>query len=142
MLNEEKIPFFFSRGGLYTPARPIGAAPLNPACFWIENSSWNRFALNGIQIIAGFTVFFCITRKIKIEKNLNFDFTLLNTFEKKKLMYFFSGGLRLHILSWSKDWLFSWTNKLVCFISFVKDSANHRWHCQIWTRLNLFYVCK
>ena len=27
---------------------PPGAAPLDPACFWIEDPSWNRLAFNGI----------------------------------------------------------------------------------------------
>ena len=74
MLNEEKIQFFFSCGGLCPPAPPTEATPLDPACFWIENSSRNRFALNGIQRIACFTVFFCITRKIKIGKIWNLVF--------------------------------------------------------------------
>ena len=39
---------FFIGGGLRSPAPPTGAAPLDPPCFWIEDSSGNMFALNGI----------------------------------------------------------------------------------------------
>ena len=31
--------------------RPTGVAPLNPACFWIEDPSRNRLAVNGISAI-------------------------------------------------------------------------------------------
>ena len=67
----EQIVFFC--GGLRHPAPPTGAAPLDPACFWIEDSSRNRFALNGIQELpaSGFFCFSTITRKNKNRKNLN-----------------------------------------------------------------------
>ena len=39
---------FFS-GGLCPPVLLTRAAPLDPACFWIKDSSQNRFALNDIQ---------------------------------------------------------------------------------------------
>ena len=60
--------FFYSRG-------PNGAAPLDTTCFWIEDPSRNRLALNGISAI-NFTRFF--------EKNSNI-------FSKKKFpINFFS----------------------------------------------------
>ena len=34
-------------GGLSPPAPPTGTTPMDPACFWIEDPSRNRFALNG-----------------------------------------------------------------------------------------------
>ena len=43
--------FFFHGQGASSPNTPHGAAPLNPACFWIENPSRNRLALNGISAI-------------------------------------------------------------------------------------------
>ena len=57
MLNEEKIQFFIFLRRALPPRTPTEATPLDPACFWIENSSRNRFALNGIQGIACFIVF-------------------------------------------------------------------------------------
>ena len=36
-------------GGLCPPAPSTGAAPLDPACFWIEEPSRNRLGLNGIS---------------------------------------------------------------------------------------------
>ena len=47
----EHFSNFFLRGG------PTRTAPLDPACIWIEDSSRNRFALNGIQRIACFSAF-------------------------------------------------------------------------------------
>ena len=41
--------FFFLGWGLRPPAPPTGIAPLDPVCFWIEDSSRNRFALNSIS---------------------------------------------------------------------------------------------
>ena len=45
---EKKCNFFYERG-FRLPAPPTGTAPLEPACFWIENPSRNRFALDGIS---------------------------------------------------------------------------------------------
>ena len=39
-----------------------GAAPLDPACFWIEDSSLNRFALNGISA-KNLDIFFLLKEK-------------------------------------------------------------------------------
>ena len=39
---------FFLRG-VWHPHTPTGAAPLDPACFRIDDSSGNKFALNGIS---------------------------------------------------------------------------------------------
>ena len=39
-------------GELRPPASPTRSAPLDPACFWIEDSSRNRFALNGISAVS------------------------------------------------------------------------------------------
>ena len=41
--------FNFFCGGVWHPHTPTGAAPLDPACFRIDDSSGNRFALNGIS---------------------------------------------------------------------------------------------
>ena len=43
---------FFMSGELRPPASPTRSAPLDPACFWIEDSSRNRFALNGISAVS------------------------------------------------------------------------------------------
>ena len=40
---------FFFMGGCFDPRTPTGAAPLDPTCFWIEDSSGKRFELNGIS---------------------------------------------------------------------------------------------
>ena len=43
---ENFVKFFcYGRG-------PTGAAPLDTACFWIEDPSRNRLALNGISAIS------------------------------------------------------------------------------------------
>ena len=41
--------FIFYGGELRPPAPPTGAPPLEPAYFWIEDTSGNRFALNDIS---------------------------------------------------------------------------------------------
>ena len=56
----------------------------------IENSSRNRFALNGIQRIACFTFFFCITRKIKIGKSEIWFFFLFSRVQIFHDFYFSS----------------------------------------------------
>ena len=48
MLKRKKFNFF-PCGGLCSPTPPTGAAPLDPAWFWVEDSSRNRFALKPIH---------------------------------------------------------------------------------------------
>ena len=50
MLNKKKIPLPPKKKMLVLPPRTPhrGYAP-GPSCFWIEDSSRDRFALNGIQ---------------------------------------------------------------------------------------------
>ena len=43
------FPFCFAGGFTPAPPSPTRAAPLLPAFFWIEYSSRNKFALNGIS---------------------------------------------------------------------------------------------
>ena len=46
---ENKIQLFFYERGLSPHVPPAGTAHLEPTCFWIENPSRNRFALNSIS---------------------------------------------------------------------------------------------
>ena len=52
---------------------PTGAAPLDPACFWIEDSSGNRFVLNGISAknlnIFFIEIFFFLTQHFFFSKS-------------------------------------------------------------------------
>ena len=73
--NFEKCWKIFNFGGFCPPAPPPGLHPLDPACFWIEDFSRNRYALNGIQRIACFTVFFLHNSKNNNRKNLKFGFS-------------------------------------------------------------------
>ena len=70
---QDQNPFFFC-GGLRPPTSSTGAAPLVPACFWIEDSNRNRFALNGIQRITCYS-FFLHNSKNKNWENLKFGFS-------------------------------------------------------------------
>ena len=54
-------------GGLHPPLPPTGAALLDTACFWIEDSSWNRFAL--ISILAKNPNIFIFRVMVKKHKN-------------------------------------------------------------------------
>ena len=52
---------------------PAGDAPLDPACFWIEDSSGNRFVLNGISAknlnIFFIEIFFFLTQHFFFSKS-------------------------------------------------------------------------
>ena len=63
---------FFVCGGLRLPAPPTGAAPLDLAWFWIEESSRNRFTLNGISAKKNPNIF--LTKKIGRKNMLTFHF--------------------------------------------------------------------
>ena len=47
--NDEHFKIMITLGGGFFYASPTRAAPLDTACFSIEDSSRNRFALNGIE---------------------------------------------------------------------------------------------
>ena len=64
--------FFLMGGGFQPPAPPTGAAPLDPSCFWFEDSSQNMFALNGISAINPtifYEHFFFLNKKIILKSS-------------------------------------------------------------------------
>ena len=83
---------FFSQGNQenifgYPPAPPNGAAPLDPAFFWIEDSSQNRFALNGIQRIFCYSVFL-------LQKSKTWVFLF---FSRLRSNFFFFKSIQIYI---------------------------------------------
>ena len=59
----------------------VFVVPLDPTYFWIEDSRWNRVALNGIQKIAFFSVFLHNLKNRKSEKSEIRIFFLFSRFQ-------------------------------------------------------------
>ena len=64
--QKKYVNFFYFFRWASPPEPPIGAAPLDPAYFWIEDYSQNRFALNGIQELPASVVFGIMQHQNKI----------------------------------------------------------------------------
>ena len=82
MLSKKKI----MGRGLHPPRTPHRAAPLDPACLWIENSSGNRLALNGIQFFLEGNIFFLKSSETYPKNIWNFFLRFsknVRTFKKK-----------------------------------------------------------
>ena len=62
---------------------PTGAASQDPACFWIEDPSRNRFALNGISV-KNPNIFFLKNKILKSSETYAYFFLILAKKKKSK----------------------------------------------------------
>ena len=105
-----------------------GWVALDPTYFWIEDSSWNRVALNGIQRIACFMVFLHNLKIRNLKKIWNLVFLSIqpipdlsckfDIFWKNKFLYFDVADLFSKMIKFKKFTFIILLIKMVVWFAF------------------------